>query len=268
MATQLEAFPMRQLALGLLVWLAAATSHAADLPEIQARGTLRVLVVDGSPAFFALGASSAPGLDRELLGAFAHLHKLTLVPVQVPGWSELVPALLAGRGDVIAGGVTVTPARSRELDFSAEVFPTRNVVVTRRPTPVVTTIEELRRQKLGTIRGTSMAELIASLGLKGVDDSIPSGGAPAALREGRITATVSGIEDALLYRAQDPEIQIGMFLGAPGSLAYGVRKDAPRLLAALDDYIGNVRRTATWSRLVLKYFGASAPELLRRVREE
>lgn len=258
---------MRPLALALLAWLAPVAA-AADLPEIVARGTLRVLVVDGSPAFFALDPKREPGLDRELLDDFARLHKLTVVAVDVPSWSQLIPELLAGRGDVLAGGVTVTDARRRDVAFTTEVFPTRNVVVTRKPTPAIGTLDELRRQKVGTIRGTSMAELIAALGIKGVDDGLPSGGAPRALREKRITATVSGIEDALLYRAEDADIQIGMFVGPRGSLAYGVRKDAPQLRAALDDYIDNVRRTGAWSRLVLKYFGASAPELLRRVREE
>ena len=259
---------MRYSALAFLAWLAAPPAQSADLPEIQARGSLRVLVVDGSPAFFALETGAAPGLDRELLDGFARLHKLPIVPVEVPAWSQVIPDLLAGRGDVIAGGMTVTSARSREVNFSAEVFPTRGVVITRKPSPVVITLDELRRQKVGTIRGSSMAELIAPLGLEDVDDGIRSGGAPGALRARRITATVSGIEDALLYRAEDPDIQIGMFLGAPGSLAYAVRKDAPQLRAALDDYIANVRRTATWSRLVLKYFGSAAPEVLHRVREK
>jgi hypothetical protein len=29
-----------------------------------------------------------------------------------------------------------------------------------------------------------------------------------------------------------------------------------------------VRRTPTWSRLVVKYFGEEAPEILKRAREE
>jgi ABC-type amino acid transport substrate-binding protein len=59
-----------------------------------------------------------------------------------------------------------------------------------------------------------------------------------------------------------------MFVGPPGSLAYGLRKEDAALLAALDAYIENLRRTATWNRLVLKYFGESAPEVLRKARQE
>jgi len=34
-----------------------------------------------------------------------------------------------------------------------------------------------------------------------------------------------------------------------------VRKDDAALLQALNEYIDNVRRTTTWSRLVVEYFG-------------
>lgn len=154
-------------------------------------------------------------------------------------------------------------------DFTVEVFPSRNVVVTRGPHRVVETLAQLREERVGTIKGSSMAEVIASLGVPAanLDDGLPSGGAPEALRKGRITATVSGVEDAFLYQRDDPAIQIGMFVGPAGSLAFAVRKDSPRLKAALDEYVANVRRTPTWSRLVLKYFGAQAPELLRKARQ-
>jgi hypothetical protein len=36
--------------------------------------------------------------------------------------------------------------------------------------------------------------------------------------------------------------------------------------AALDDYVANLRKTASWSRLVVKYFGESALEILKKSR--
>jgi len=139
------------------------------------------------------------------------------------------------------------------------------VLVTRKPTRVLTRVEELRGETVGTVMGSSMAEALRAAGIE-FDASIPSGGVPAALRAARITATLSGIEDALLYQRADAAIQIGGFVGPPGSLAFGVRKDAPRLKQALDQYVSNLRRTPTWSRLVVKYFGDRAPDLLKAAR--
>jgi len=250
-------------ALGLL---AASASLASDL-ELRKSGTLQVLVVDGSPAFYKLGAAGEPGLDREILDGFARLHGLSVKAVEVPSWAVLVAWLQEGRGDVLAGGVTETPARAQKIAFSAEVMPTRQVLVSRKPARVLQKLEDLRREKVGTVKGSSMAEALQAAGID-FDSSIPSGGAVEALRAGRMTATLSGIEDALLYQREDASIQIGGFVGPPGSLAFGVRKDAPRLKAALDQYVTNLRRTPTWGRLVVKYFGDRAPELLKRARGE
>ncbi|HSD65929.1 MAG TPA: transporter substrate-binding domain-containing protein, partial [Vicinamibacteria bacterium] len=96
-----------------------------------------------------------------------------------------------------------------------------------------------------------------------VDDSIPPGGLPAALAAGKVKAIVLGVENAIVAKREDPQIEIGVAVGPPGSLAFGVRKGDAALLAAFDAYIENVRRTATWNRLVVKYFGDSAPEVLK-----
>lgn len=260
-----RAFPLAVLALAPLV------AAAADLPDVKARGALRVLVMLDTrrPEFFSL-RPEAPGFDHEVLQGFARKHDLTLEPVPVPSWDALVPALLEGKGDLVAGRFTVTESRKKLIRFTSEVFPTRNVVLTRKPHAVVRTVEQLRLEKVGTIKGTSMAEAIAAAGVPAanVDDAIPAGAFPEALKAGRIGAAVWGVESAMAARREDPEIELGAFLGPPGSLAYGVRNEDRALLAALNEYVENLRRTPTWSRMVVKYFGEAAPEILRQARQE
>jgi hypothetical protein len=74
------------------------------------------------------------------------------------------------------------------------VFPTRHVVLTRKPHRVVESLQELRSERVGTIKGTSMAEMVRAVGMPAanVDDSFASGGLPAALKENRFTACVDG----------------------------------------------------------------------------
>ncbi len=257
------------LAVGLFVWVAAAPAgEAKDLPEIQRQGSLRVLAVLAEEEAYFVSDSPRGGFDWELLEGFARLHKVKLELVPVSGWDGLIPALVKGRGDVIAGGFTDTEARRKQIHFTSETFPTRSVVVTRKPTRRVATLDELKAERIGTLRGTFMYDDLLAAGIPAakVDDSIQTGGIPQALREGKITAGVDGIEAALVAHAKAPDLQIGMFLGRPASLAYGVRKEDGRLLTALNEYVGNVRRTATWSRLAVKYFGASAPEILKKAR--
>lgn len=248
--------------------LAVAPVAAGDLAEIKARGTLRVLAVVVNQDNVFMSDQPAVGFDREVLEGFCRLHRVRLELVPLTSWGGLIPALRSARGDVIAGRFNVTPARREQIEFTAEVFPSRHVVLTRKPHKVVDSVEALRAEKVGTVKGTSMAEAVAAAGVPAanVDDGIPTGTLPDALRSGRVSAVVLGVENAMEAQRKDPALELGTFVGPPSSLAYGVRKEDTALLGALNDYIRNLRRSTTWSRLVVKYFGDSALDVLKKAR--
>jgi membrane-bound lytic murein transglycosylase F len=208
-------------------------------------------------------------VDVELLRRFAALHRLKLELVGADSWEHLLPMLDADRADVAAGGVTDTAGRREQADFTAEVFPTRLVIVTRKPHRVVASVAELRNERVGTVRGSSMAEAIRAAGIpaSAIDDSIASDGLVEALQSGRVSACVIGVTGALLARKRDPALQIGGWVGPPRALAWAVRKGAPQLRARLDEFLANIRRSGAWSELVVRYFGESALPILRAARE-
>jgi membrane-bound lytic murein transglycosylase F len=250
--------------------MVAFTAGAADLPQVADRGVLRVLTVAGGGTHSFADNAAAPGFDREVVDGFARLHRLRVEIPTVSDWSELIPALLEGRGDLIAGPFTVTETRKQQIDFSVEVLPTRSVVVTRRPRPAVQTLDELRREKVSVLKGTSMLELLTSLNVPIAPiERRPAGGlTAAALRTGDYNCVVVDIQTAITNQRADPDLQLGMFLGPPASYGYGVRKADQKLLSELNDYLSNVRRSGTWSRLVVKYYGAAALEILQKAKGE
>lgn len=247
------------------LWVATGPLSALDLKDVRQRGSLRVLAVPfaGMPDFLVVNS-----FDLELIEGFARLQKLKLEVVTIPSYAELIPALDAAKGDVIACGLTNTEARRKLVSFSSETFPSSMVVITRKPHRVIKTREELRGEKLGTEKGTSWAQATYDAGVPAasVDDSIPMQDLPAALASGRITAAVFEVHVAMPAARRDAQLQLGTFLGQPGSLAWAVRKSDTALLTGLNEYLDAVRRTPTWHRLVVKYFGESAPEVLRRSR--
>jgi len=253
-----------------LAVLCAAVGGADDLAKIRERGVLRVLAVVSPEEPYFIADHPRGGFDWELLSGFAGLHKLKLELVTVRGWDGLIPALLGGQGDVIAGGFTATPSRRKQIEFTSETFPTRSVVMTRPPKASVATLENLAAARIGTLKASFMYEdlLAAGIAPARIDDTIQTGGIPKALRAGTLTAGVDGIEAALVAKTKDPELRIDMFLGRPASLAWGVRKEDVKLHEALDQYVGNVRRTATWNRLVVRHFGSAAVEILKKARGE
>jgi peptidoglycan lytic transglycosylase F len=256
---------------GLLLAGAVSRAHAGDLIEIQSRGALRVLVIldDDEPEFFSGQPGSSPGFDHEILDGFARLHRLKLELVPAPSWDSLVPYLGQGKGDLIAGRFTATDARRKIIDFTNETFPTRSVVVTRKPHRAVRTLEQLKQEKITILKGTAMSDVLLELGVPAanLDYSIPPGGIPEALTAGHITCTVHDISTAIVTQRKDPETQIGVFVGPASSYAYGVPKSSPELLKALNEYLGNMRKSPSWNRLVVKYFGPAALDVLQAARQ-
>ncbi len=142
--------------------------------------------------------------------------------------------------------------------------------MTRKPHPRVASLDQLRAERVGTIKGSSWAEEVQKAGVPpaGVVDGFASAdGVMAGLRSGAATAVVMSAVWAIVEQRKDADLELGILIGAPTSVGFAVRKDEPHLRAALDDYIANVRRTPTWSRLVVKYFGESGLDILRRSRE-
>ncbi len=255
----------------IILLLSTVPAWAADLPDIKQRGALRVLAVldTAEPEFFSLKSQSSPGFDVEILLGFAKAQKVELKVVPAGGWAGLVPALVGGSGDLVAGRFAATPQRRRQIDFTQEVFPSRIVVVTRKPHPGVRSVEELKAERVGTIAGTNMYEALLAAGLQPgkIDASLSSGELSDALRGGKVSAAVWWLEGAMLAQRRDRELDIGLTLGPTETLGYGVRKEDDALLAALNQHIDVVRQSGTWNRLAVKYFGDTTPAILKRARE-
>ena len=180
-------------------------------------------------------------------------------------WEEAIPWLVAGRGDILAG-VNDTEARRKLIAFTAELLPAKDVVVSRRPAPVVRTVAELRASRVAVVPHTTWAEAVGRAGVaaarvESVED-VPA--ALAALRAGRATAAVMDVLDYLQQHRRDKDLQLGLTLGAALSSAWGVRKSDPELREALDAYLVGLRKSPAWSRILVRYFGDDAPAALGR----
>jgi membrane-bound lytic murein transglycosylase F len=116
----------------VLLPLSAAAAPVADLQEIRARGTLRVLVIgdeeepplsrDGSPA----------ALDRDLAEDFARRQGLKLETIWVESRHDVLDEVLAGRGDIAATGLTVTPERAARVAFTDPIVVVDELLIGRK----------------------------------------------------------------------------------------------------------------------------------------
>jgi polar amino acid transport system substrate-binding protein len=241
-----------------------------DLDAIKARGTLRVIACEGEqPEEFSFKEGSKPGFEREIVQGFARLQHLKLEVVTVKGWDERIPALLRGDGDVIIG-LTETEARRKLIDFTAETIPTRNVVVSHIPHSTVNSVDDLRREQVGVLKGTSWAQAAVDAGVSParIESFDRLDTLLEALKTGKVGATVMSVSDFTLAAKRTPGLQAGVFLGVSGHQAWRIRKADKELAKAMNAYIENLRKTSSWSRLIITYFGEQALSVLGRARDQ
>jgi ABC-type amino acid transport substrate-binding protein len=247
--------------------LAYSTPAAADLPEIKARGTLRVIAAEGEqPEMFDFeGDPSKPGLEREMLEGFARVNGVKLEVVKVKTFAERIPALLRGDGDLIVGLVD-TPERRKQVDFTDEILPVQHVVVSAKPRPPVASLEAFRSKHVGTIRGTTWARETAAAGVPDSQVELFADTDPMldALVSGEVEAAVMTFSDFTLAAKRRPSLEAGVRVGKPASAAWGVRRQDVKLRAALDSHIENLRNGPSWNRLIVVYFGERARSVLGR----
>ena len=249
--------------------MAALSARAGDFPSMKSRGTLRVLVsTDEQPEMYSLQPAGNPGFDREILEGFASLHRIKLETVVRP-FEEVISDLVKDQGDLIIGLVD-TETRRKLIDFTTEVLPTRHVVLTRKPQPPITNLEALRAARVGVVTGTSWADAVLAAGVPASrsEPYAELGAVLDALKAKKVNATVVSLVDATLAIRKDPELQTGLLLGTQGRACFGLRKGDVELKKALDEYIDGLRKTGTWSRLVVKYFGDRALAVLGRAKED
>jgi ABC-type amino acid transport substrate-binding protein len=237
------------------------------MPEIHARGVLRVLAAEGEqPEMFDFDPDpEKPGLEREMLEGFARLKRLRLEIVAVKTFTDRLPALLRRDGDVVVG-VVDTAERRAQIAFTGEVLPVRHLVVTHKPAAPVKSVAEFRRRKAGTIRGTTWARETLAAGLPETQVEYFGDTDPMleALSAGRVEAVVMTLSDFTLAAERRRDLEPGVFVGEAARAAWGVRKEDVELRAELDSYLENLRSGSSWSRLIVKYFGDKALTVLGR----
>ncbi len=99
-----------------------------DLPRIEERGVLRILVPPRTEQSLRRPESDVR-LERDLARHFAERFQIDAQIVEVAEYEQLLPELLAGRGDIVAGQMTVTDAREEKVAFTRPVATVAEIVV-------------------------------------------------------------------------------------------------------------------------------------------
>jgi membrane-bound lytic murein transglycosylase F len=260
---------------------------ARDLPEIASGGTLRVLFTFNSTGYF-LYRGETLGYEYELLTMFARDARLRLEPVVIRDSSELFDHLNRGDGDVVAAQLSI-PSATPPIGVAVtdSLYETAPVVVQRSPsggsaTPTVAkdlareeketpSTVEIRAKLVSTPRDLAgqqvqiprtspyrqrlvelNEELTQDIDVVEVDES--SDRLIQQLAEGEIAFTVAAENVAALKSGEYTNLIIKPAIGPPQPVVWAVRRNAPQLLAALDQWLAKKRKAGLLAVLYRKYF--------------
>ncbi|SEA11455.1 transporter substrate-binding domain-containing protein [Microbulbifer marinus] len=215
--------------------------ETGDLPAMRQRGVLRLL----APRLAedeALPRDGLPSAEwRALAEKFAHSRGLEPQWVYVDSFAELIPALTEGRGDVIATNYSRTTERAEQIAFTRPLQYVRELLVTRQGAePAQADAEPLQ---VAVRRGSAFAETLSNGGepqqrfeIAYLDEPIQHDDLLAAVADGEYMATVidSNLAEALL--PSYPHLTTSSELDSQRAIAWAVRREAPKLKRALNEF--------------------------------
>jgi membrane-bound lytic murein transglycosylase MltF len=233
-----------------------------DLDEIVARGYLRVLVAP-SPTQFAIINGFRRGRANdvgEALQAFLNQRDgIRSVPVLLISMPEdaLIKGLLAGKGD-IAANLLVTFERDDQVAFAAPLLTgIREIVVTGPGQPPLVSLEDVGGRTIHVRRSSDHHASLLRLNeqLKNINRPpariviAPADASDEALLEmvngGKIPATIT--DDYLFDQSRKTLTAIAanrdVAVSQDGVLAWATRKDAPKLLALMNEFFSTHKLT-------------------------
>ncbi|WP_170182145.1 lytic transglycosylase F [Phreatobacter stygius] len=248
-----------------------------DLDGMLKRRTVRILVPYSKTLFFVdrgrqmgLNAEFGQALEDWLNKRHPQRNLRIYVAFVPTARDQLLPALVAGLGDIVAANLTVTPEREAAIDFARPwMRDVREVVVTGPGAPALTRIEDLAGQTVHVRASSSYATHLASLSRRLVSEGArPIVIAPAdenlededlmeMVHAGLLPFAVVDEHKAKVWA----EVLSGLTLRpdlvvhAGGEIAWAMRENSPLLRAELDAFFAQHQAgTSFGNTLRRRYF--------------
>ena len=267
----------------------AAKPFFGDLAEIRERRLLRVLVSYSKTSFF-YDFGQARGFEVELAREYekslnqgaANVDRVRVVFLPTP-FDRLLDELGAGRGDIAAAGLTVTPERRRQVAFAAPfILDAKEVVVTGRGGPEIGSLEDLAGLRMLVRKGSSyvahLEALSARLEAEGLepiqvleaDSRLVTEDLLEMVSAGAIGLSVADrhIAEAWAEVLPDLEVRDDLVIHAGSDIAWAVRPDCEDLLASLDAFVAKHEKGSFLGNIFFKRYYASSKWISNPVSPE
>lgn len=251
-------------------------TNLADLPEIRQRKRIRALVTFDRTDFF-LWKGRPRGFEAELLqqyetflnrGVQREDEKVRVIFIPVP-FSRLIPALLAGEGDIAAAGLTVTPEREALIAFADPYFPSVDeIVVTSSGAQGLDSLWDLAGRNVYLLRASSYGQHLANLNetleaageprvkIVEADENLGTADILELVNAGIVGITVADSHLAKLWSRvfTDLVLRPELKVNTGGRIAWAVRKGNPELRRSINAFMKQTKKGTLIGNILFKRY--------------
>jgi membrane-bound lytic murein transglycosylase MltF len=247
-----------------------------DLDGMIKRRRIRVLVPYNRTMYF-LDKGAQKGLaydaftmfENELNKSLQKRHVRVHVVFIVVSRDEFIPALLQGKGDVVAATLTITPDRLKQVDFTNPTA--RNVseiVVTAPDSPPIRTLDDLSGKEVYLRKSSSFYESLqkvnadfkkarkAPVKVRFAPESLETEDILEMVNAGLVQITIADQPLATFWKQIFPDIALhpDVAVRTGTDIGWAIRKKSPQLKKALDDFLARYPEGSKTRNILLQKY--------------
>ncbi len=212
--------------------------------------TIKMITEATFPPYEFMRGHEIVGIDVEICRAIA--AKLGKdFKCETVDFDSVIPAVVSGKADLAAAGITVTEDRKKNVDFSIPYVKTGIVIIYKKSDPC-TTGEACKGKRVGVQAGTtSETYVLEQLGQEPERSRSPAESV-AALKAGRVDVVIADIDPAKNCVKGTDDLAISDFITSE-EYAIAIRKGQPELLAVVNETIAEAKADGRLAKWVEQY---------------
>jgi len=252
------------------------TPWTGDLDGMVQRRMIRVLTTFSKTQYFVdrgqpRGTAYDQGrlLEDELNGKLGTGNLKINVQFVPLARNELLPSLIAGKGDIVMADLTVTPERARTVDFvDPWIAGVDEIVVSSPKAPPIATVDDLSGKDVFVRESSSYYQSLIALNERFTKEGkapVKLTPAPEELEDedllemanaGLVTYLVVDNHKAWFWQRVWPQLVLypTATLRTGGQIAWAIRKDSPKLKQALNAFLATNGKDSLNARMIFRRY--------------
>ena len=212
--------------------------------------SLKMITEATFPPYEFLRGQEIAGIDVEICRAVA--KKLNRpFKAETVDFDSVIPAVISGKADVGAAGITVTEDRKKNVDFSIPYVKTGIVVIYKKSNPFKDK-DQLKGKKIGVQGGTTSETFVLEQLKQEPERSKSPAEAVAALKSGRVEFVIADIDPAKNCVKGEADLALSDFITSE-EYAVAIRKGQPELLKAIDETIAELKASGQLDQWIRQF---------------